>query len=90
MDEIVVTKGKVIKVEEVPVRNGVPVHTETLIDFSEDGAFFLESTYSGAPSPIKRIVMRAELAYGKTYEVVLREVAPNIVKTGNGRKFQET
>lgn len=89
-EDIVVCKGRVIKVEEVPMRNGVAPHTETLIDFTEDAKLLnpSSSSYNG-PTPLKQLSMMAELKYGKQYEVVLREVRPELALNSNARQFQE-
>lgn len=86
--DIVVCVGKVIKVEEVPMRNGVSAHTETLIDFIDDAKLMQPSGYNG-PTALKQLVMMAELKYGKKYEIVLREIIPKVVSAKNDRKFQD-
>lgn len=86
-DEIVVCVGKVMKVEEVPTKNGIVSHTETLIDFTDDAKLLQLGGYNG-PAPLKQLVMMIELKYGKQYEVVLREIKPKMALSGNNRKIQ--
>lgn len=87
-EDIVACVGKVVKVEEVPVRNGIVAHTETLIDLTEDAKLLSPGGIYSGPVPLKHLVLMAELKYGKRYEIVLREVKPKLVDTRNGRRIQ--
>lgn len=87
-DEIVVCVGKITKVENVPLRNGIPEHTESLIDFTGDAKLFIPGSSYGTPSRLEKLAMDAELRYGKKYEIVLREIKPKVALSGNSRNIR--
>lgn len=89
-NDIVVCVGKVIKVEEVPMKNGIAAHTQTLIDFTDDAKLMSSGNDYAGPTALKKMTMMAELKYGKKYEVILREIKPKVVSAKNDRKFQES
>lgn len=90
-DEVVIGKGRIVRVEQV-IRDG-NVGTESLIDFGKESAM-LEPGLEYSSLPIRTVVMRGELKYGVTYDVVLREsivqlpASPLMAPSQGGRKFK--
>lgn len=88
-EEIVVCVGKVTRVEEVPTRNGIAAHTESILDMSDDPKLLSTGSNYNSPTTLKQVSLIAELRYGRKYEVVLREVKPDLALTKKSRKFEE-
>jgi len=84
-EEIKVGECRIIKVEEVTAK-GV-TFTLSSLDFSEVGALYPADAFQGGydSSPLRKLKMKAEIPYGKTFEIILREKEKTVGGSGARR-----